>query len=514
MSFPGSDELDRIDAQLNSRVRLLDSKRGDQETSFSSQKLVESLVLCGVPLPLAYSTLQTVADELLQNHSDSELSTSQLRNVVRGALHLLVEKSASAQTVQHWGDRYVRKYGPVDGKLQIVFENGRVDDLDYKYLRNRVLPDVFGSMLDMPENRIKKLLGSDELVHMANQVMMAVRDVGVYRLHYRTLEALIQEIALQPPHPWFASTRSGFDPVAYNLDHALAHRERLREALEGKNLRQARDSFRECVHHTSAAILARYGESIGATDMAAFYHLFGIVRSVLGKQERLAIAGSSIDEFLASDLGTAEMSVADFYDLLKRTERFTSSLYVNDRVVDSLSTLERLIDVASALISGRERLIGAIRGIRGGPRAAKGETFEKLVAKVLRMNPAFKVYHNKIVSGRQYDVIVEHSSPPDSLFGEVRRFIQVECKNLRGKAGREVVEKAAGRVDDVPIHLCNMVMIFSANGFTRDAVAEAHDFEVGSNMVVLLLDLDDLVKMVENGVATYLEECLRTRIIG
>ncbi|CAA9360258.1 MAG: hypothetical protein AVDCRST_MAG68-4326 [uncultured Gemmatimonadetes bacterium] len=513
MSFPGCEVLELIDSRMNARIRLLDSRREEQEIKFTSQKLIESLVLCGVPLHLAYSTLEVVTTDILAHRSDPDLPTSELRTLVRGALHLLVEKSVAPQMIQHWGDRYVRKYGPVDGKIQIVRETGMIDELDYKYLRNRVLPDVFGTMLNMPENRIKEMFGGDELVQMANQVMMAVRDLGVYRLHYRTVAALIQEIALQPPHPWFAAAGPGFDPVTYNVDHALSHLERLRGALETRNLREARDSFRECIHHATAAVLAHYGESIGATDLAPFYHLFAIVRAVLGKKGRLAIEGSTIDEFIAADLGTADMTLADFHDLLKRTERFISTLYVDTRVTESLSTLEKLVRVSSEVISGRERLIQGIRTIGRESRESKGAGFEKLVAKVLQMNPSFKVYHNKIIDGRQYDLIVEHGGDRDTILSDLRRFIQVECKNLTTKTGREVVEKAGKRVDDVRIHLCNAVMIFSASGFTRDAVAEARAWG-GKNVVVLLLDLDDLVQMVEKGVAPHLEQCLRSFIIG
>lgn len=102
---------------------------------------------------------------------------------------------------------------------------------------------------------------------MAREIMHITGHLDLYSIRYKALIHLIQEILLQPPHPWLVSEETIPSVFEYNVERMEAHYQTLTELLDLSEVPSTSyHHLKEFFQHASAAILTRYGGFLGVGD--------------------------------------------------------------------------------------------------------------------------------------------------------------------------------------------------------------------------------------------------------
>jgi hypothetical protein len=229
-----------------------------KKENFESEKLIYSLTYIGIPLTHTLEILDIVTDNILKEHKKRDLETSEIRKVVRNslyALHSIEETGVDAQQCQIWGDVYLRKYGNPEGTMEIIHRDGKFDKLDYENLRDNIIPEVFAGILNKEKSKILDTISKKDLESMGNELMRAILDLGIYRIHHRTLLLLTEDLAMQPPHPWVINPSKSFEYIQSDLEKADKHLKDAKSFYSVGQLPYCRNTIREFIHHVSAAVL-------------------------------------------------------------------------------------------------------------------------------------------------------------------------------------------------------------------------------------------------------------------
>jgi hypothetical protein len=99
---------------------------------------------------------------------------------------------------------------------------------------------------------------------MANEIMAATSQLNLYSIRYKVLIYLVQDIIIQPPHPWLVSKDTEARILEYNLERMEAHYQSISESLLLDALPSMHfHHLNEFFQHGSAAILSKYGAYLG-----------------------------------------------------------------------------------------------------------------------------------------------------------------------------------------------------------------------------------------------------------
>ena len=261
------------DASFRSQVRTDGKLRRIFETiEFSAEALFTSLMQIGLPpsvaikLPFEIIPFLATSDPAEPNRV---LTTADVRIAVVQALHSLeTDGSFSRETVSMWSAAYVRRYGNPSNQFVKVIDNGTEVDLNYDYIRREVLPHLVNRILELPKStdpftKYGSVFSSTVLSGMAQEIIGAVNTLNLYSIRYKTLLNLLQDLVLEPPHPWIVSSQTISKVVDYNLERAAHHFARISAPSARGSTALLRQSAEESVRHSAAAILAHYGAFLG-----------------------------------------------------------------------------------------------------------------------------------------------------------------------------------------------------------------------------------------------------------
>lgn len=500
-----NDFIKKIDIEMNSRFNIVNSKTRTKE-KFESEKLIYSLTYIGIPLTHTLKILNIVTDNIIKEHKKREVETFEIRKVVRNslyALHSVEEIGVDAQQCQIWGDVYLRKYGNPEGPLEIIHRDGEFEKLDYKTLQDKIIPEVFADILHTEKSKILETIPKKERIDMGNELMRAILDLGIYRIHHRTLLLLTKDIAMQPPHPWVINSSKSFEYIKSDLEKADKHLKDIKSFYNEGKLPYCRNSIREFIHHVSAAVLGYYNEISGCGELSAFYNLINVVNKIIRGNESDLFEESKI-QMIKQDLSFCNLTLLDFSEFLKDLKHYLHIIHRDEIIEEMIPLLEKYLSLCKGLVSGRIQLRGELEcAINCRDEKLKGQLFEGVVKKIFELSKCFTVRKNVKRKNKEFDLVIEHGCK-SKAFSEIKKYVYVECKNTARKADVEVVEKLGKRIEDASDRFCNTGIIISAKGFTKGAIDEAISY-FDKDTVIILLQKGDLSEMIKKDIIKELE---------
>lgn len=331
--FASADARFREEVSSDGKIRRI-----SETIEFSAESLFTSLMQIGLPpsvaIKLPFEIIPFLSSVGAIEH-DKPLTTADIRIAVVQTLHSLENDGLfSRETISMWSAAYIRRYGNPSNQFVKVIDNGVEVDLNYDYIRRWVLPHLINRILDLPKNadpvsKFGRIFSSTVLASMAQEIIAAVNTLNLYSIRYKTLLNLLQDLVLEPPHPWMVSRQSINKVVEYNLERASHHLARASTPSARKSAALVRQSAEESVRHASAAILAHYGAFLGVGNRYGLLELRRILAVRLSNTKLweycnlhnieldLRALGSSIDALAAcvgriqSALGTSSTDHAD-----------------------------------------------------------------------------------------------------------------------------------------------------------------------------------------------------------
>lgn len=311
-----------------------------QSVLFSSEKLFRSLVKLDIPLKQSLSTLQRVC-ELLLKTGEAHPTTSKIRECIVQALHEL-----GGSDSQRWIDKYARRFGYPDRHIQVLHRDGQVDNLDYKFLKDVFLPHLLSDGLKIDYSLMDKIVSMSELSCMAEEVIFCIRTLDLYTIRYKTLFHLIFDIALQPPHPWFANQPFSSSAIEYDRERSNHHIEMLQSQNEQSIGAQVHHVL-EVIHHSCSMILGYYGCFLGIGELAPLYTLARMVKKLTDNEDSLTY---SLFHNIEGDLRAIDIQLIEFSMFLDILQK-QSSIGIQDGSFETLREKAfRIVDISNRLI--------------------------------------------------------------------------------------------------------------------------------------------------------------------
>ena len=174
--------------------------------------------------------------------------------------------------------------------------------------------------------RYRIFISKDDQDDMVQEILTAVKSLGIYRIHYSSLLYISKELALQPPHPWFVEKAFDYNAIRYDFDKAMSHCKNMKYHFSNKDYESCLYAFRETIHHTCSAILAYYGIFMGCGYLSPVHTLQRVISNI--ESQKCGEILSRHDINLKVDLRGKGISIIDFsrnIKLLREQLQITSS---------------------------------------------------------------------------------------------------------------------------------------------------------------------------------------------
>lgn len=284
------DILKQFFAAADSRFRSEISESGkiiriSQEINFSSEALFTSLMQLGLPPDVALKIPLEIVEtlkEILDDRDPSKLiTTSDIRVAIVRVLEGLTNTGRfSIETTSMWAAAYIRRYGNPDNDFIKVVDHGSERELNYEYIGTVVLPHLLSRVIGLPRDSapdqlFKKIFSNSIIAGMSTEIMRSVNTLNLYSISYRTLLYLVQDLILEPPHPWLVNQATQGKVVEYNCERMLHHYSKIGESRLERNIALSHHAYQEYFRHACAAILAMYGAFLG---VGSRYGLLELIR--------------------------------------------------------------------------------------------------------------------------------------------------------------------------------------------------------------------------------------------
>ncbi|HEX6749394.1 MAG TPA: hypothetical protein VF092_19015 [Longimicrobium sp.] len=277
-----AEQMTAIDNRINEVFpqKILSPTKNNTFEPFSSERLIRSLVQVGIPLTVAIAVAQELEPRLIDVvGADDVVTTAHIRKAVSKTIYGMATDHHTASMLQTWGDVYSRRYGNPHERLRLLHRDGSEEDLDFRYLKQVLIPHIVDNILGTDLSQLKEgLITSAAIEHIAEELMQQVKGLNLYAIRYKTLYNLAYDIAVQPPHPWFVETAYMSSTVAYELERAQSHSRILSALMGGNDFAASRHAAMECIQHACAAILGFYGAFLGAGYLGPIHQLIHVLR--------------------------------------------------------------------------------------------------------------------------------------------------------------------------------------------------------------------------------------------
>ena len=308
-----------IDVQFCERIaRNGKLKRMSQLVDFSSATLVGSLLELGLPLSLSLNVPSVVIDILegliRDGIIDDEVDSSHIRTAVVRSFDILQENhETSPDRIEVTRSSYIRRYGNPDNQYLKVIDRGVERDLNYNFIVNELLPHVLKRILETdgsPTFLFREMFSGSRLKEMAREVLYATSQLNLYSIRYKALIHLIQDLVLQPPHPWIVSKETEDSVYAYNLERMDSHFQSIYELVELEEMPSTSyHHLKEFFQHSAAAILSRYGAYLG---VGTHYGLLELTRTLSLIHSNIVLWENCRIREIEGDLEKLDCSLTDF----------------------------------------------------------------------------------------------------------------------------------------------------------------------------------------------------------
>lgn len=314
--------------------------RGKQ-VGYSSRRLFTSLSMIDIPPEIALYIVMDVPRALNSIKLGSEFDTGDIRLAVSQVItdmpierfensEDLVESSVDGAPLSHrekkirweqkkndWAQRYSRRFGDPNQIIQVILLDGSETKLDYTFLKKTLVPEMLDRLLGSKIlNTDFPMITSSEIGEISENLLAEFRRLGLYSLRFRSALWLAEEIALQPPNPWFVTDETRESTVSYDLGRARAHLDRL-NSQSGEMDHDGWHRFEELVRHCCSAILATYGGFLGLSYLAPLRQLMSWLRI---RDNNIVLWKSCELKFIEDDLLKIESKRDDFYRFLQKLD--------------------------------------------------------------------------------------------------------------------------------------------------------------------------------------------------
>ena len=296
---------------------LFSSTSENTQIEFSSEKLFSSLTLLGIPINVALHAVSRTEYELTKlSQNQKKMSTDDIRWAVANSLYHYDSSGYCHKKRQFWGDKYVRIYGRPNQQLIVITQDGGFHELNYKYILNTIIPHLIESILGSGKfEHLLKIISQEDKKEMADEILKAIKSLGIYRIHFTSLIKIAKELALQPPHPWLVESAFDYESIAYDYEKAKKHFLDMIGSFEKQNIESCLYSFRETVHHSCSAILAYYGIYMGCGYLAPLHTLY---RIIVFLEKGIPIDATCVEKIdIKSDLRNLGISITEFNRCVK-----------------------------------------------------------------------------------------------------------------------------------------------------------------------------------------------------
>lgn len=321
------DYFKRYDEEINAYFKngIKYSKLKNVNRPFCSSKIFASLLKLGIPLEHAYQIVYDVVRKLQKNiiddkYKNENLSTHEIRTIVANAILYCNLENVSIEEIELWGDKYVRRYGHDSQRAYVYFKHDiQTYEVGYGFIKKTLLPDIIKT-LNIKDNTHESKIRKTQIDSFSEDILDFVNNCNMYGINYEILKEFVIEMALQPPHPWFVTEENFLKTSHYDLDILPKHCELLKESREKERYTELHYTICEALHHAASSILARYREVLGCNDLDAFYNLERIVGKLHKRTYRDLLIEKSLIKDIVTDLKFINVSLSDFYDLLRKID--------------------------------------------------------------------------------------------------------------------------------------------------------------------------------------------------
>ena len=353
-----TDLFNNLDNEMNKLFpdKVEYSKLDNVRSEFKSTKIFTSLVKVGIPFGDAFQIVCEVVYRIFDEYEDAneekkkELSTQKIRKIVQNTILTYNGNDVSKEEVEKWADKYVRKYGRNNQKIEVYFSGlSEVKNVDYAFVKGTLLEDIFEE-LRIRDNAYKGQIPANQIKAISEEIIEFVNDCSIYKVNYDTLKQFVIEMALQPPHPWFVTNGTAKRICEYDLSVLKRHYNKLCNAIDKGDYSDLSITIYEAIHHSCSSILARYHEVLGCKDLDVFYNLERIITKLFLREEEDLLLENYIISNLPNDLRYISVGLQEFLELLRRIKRSLniakSNLMLEKKMIIDII---QLCDIAKAL---------------------------------------------------------------------------------------------------------------------------------------------------------------------
>lgn len=403
------DEFEKLDKLAAEAIGSMTSPRSVREDiEFSSEKLFNSLSQVGIPPQVILLILRDIVPYIEQEIEESgeRFSTKHVRIAVTKTILGIELLNIDREERLRWGSRYARKFGNPDRQIMILNQDGTLEKLNYRFLNREFLPHLIRRILgfDFNPNEEHKIISNIAIRDMSEQILMHVRRMDLYNIRYQTLLSLAEDLAIQPPHPWFITPNDMDNTVNYDMERAYEHLERILDAECGSNAFWQMAG--ECVHHLCSAIQGNYGSFLGCSYLAPLHNL-RMTLQIVSTDDNLALWNFCKIKQIDADLRAIDSNISELSSMLKRMEKLLGARR-STSYTSAQDLCRRLYEYARHLIEERRRFFGLISQLEEGSFAAlsNGDRFRELLFRIngailLEKNDSSRLSRIKISQGTE-----------------------------------------------------------------------------------------------------------------
>jgi hypothetical protein len=333
----------------------------DIEIEYSSKELFESLLKIGIPfdysIRIIFGVPQVLADiydeELGDNDEKKEmLSTAHIRMAVVHCIEELRYISGEKNQALRWSSAYIKRYGnPANAYLKVI-DNGAEVDLDRVYVKKVILPHLLKRLI-LPESymcpvqRFQDFFSNSIINEWAEEIIGILGGLNLYSIRYKTLIILLEDLALEPPHPWIVNKKTVKSVTEYNIERAVYHFKQIEKNLSNSDYSFFNHSFEECAKHLCASILSAYGFFLGVGRRYGFSTLQRILES---KDKNFIFWKSCGISRLETDLLKIGCSRDSLKGRLKRMENEVQEKTRRAKNNDSFKKIKEFAEIVDQLV--------------------------------------------------------------------------------------------------------------------------------------------------------------------
>jgi|GEM_PF-4243739 len=244
-----------------------------REIDYSAEALFSSLMHLGLPTDIAaripYEIIGALKETIFDRASTDLVTTADIRSAVVQILECLtLDDGVKEETKSMWTAAYIRRYGSPVNQFIKVLNHGMEQDMDYAFITSVLLPHLLCRILGLPrgstpEQDFGSVFSCSTMSSMATAIMAMTNTLNLYQINYKTLLFLVQDVILEPPHPWLVNINTQTRVVNYNFERMRFHYTYITEnktnSIGGRHIHAYQEFFR----HAGATILAIYGAFLG-----------------------------------------------------------------------------------------------------------------------------------------------------------------------------------------------------------------------------------------------------------